>query len=131
MKPHHLVFAALLFLVGCWRGNDSGVVWRGGPYILSWMGTADKVSVCYQGTPIVRIDVQVVAVGWDGHYLVVKQHPDGNKAITNYYFIDATKDGPKVDPMDVVVGPLSELEFAKKSAELHLPPFSKELGSLK
>ena len=30
-----------------------------------------------------------------------------------------------------VDGPLTESEFMKKSAELHLPPFSKELASLK
>ena len=71
------------------------------------------------------------AVGWDGRYLVAKQHPQGEKKITNYFIIDAKKDGPYADPKRVVEGPMSETEYLKRSGELHLPHFCKELASLK
>ncbi len=122
-----------MFLASCGL-FDSGVVWRGGPYALIWIDIPDDVKLSYdlgKGSWIGRIEERVFAVGWDGRYLVAQQHPKGNKKITNYFIIDAKKDSPTADPRNVVIGPLTEVEYKTKSAELNLPPFKKELASLK
>jgi hypothetical protein len=59
--------------------------------------------------------------------VVAKQHPSGNKGITNYFIID-TKEDSLYKP--VVIGPLTKEDFTKKSAELKLPTFTKVLESL-
>jgi hypothetical protein len=112
---------------------DSGVEWRGGAYALVWIDTAENLSVCRKlagGNWIGRVDSTVFAVGWDGRYLVAKQHPDNDRSKTNYFIVDAGNDTDYADPGKVVVGPLSTAEFQRKSAELHLPAFSKVLKSL-
>jgi hypothetical protein len=113
---------------------DSGIEWRGGPYELGWIDLPNEVTLSYRlnGTSSVgRIEARVFAVGWDGHYIVAKQHPKGDKSITNYFIIDASKDGPFVDPPKIVQGPLSELDFVGMKRKLNLPEFTKELWSLK
>jgi hypothetical protein len=113
---------------------DSGEVWRGGPYRLSWIDDPKDVTLSYdlgKGSSIGRIEEQVFAVGWDGHYLVAQQHPKGNKNLINYFIIDAKKDSPMSNLKDVVIGPLNEAEYKAKSKELNLPQFTKILSSLK
>ncbi len=70
------------------------------------------------------------SVGYDGKYVVAKQHPHGRKSITNYFIIDAQKDSKMASNKDVVIGPLNEQEFQKKVKELNLPAFTKTLESL-
>ena len=77
-----------------------------------------------------RIERTVYSVGWDGRYLVAKQHPNGDKKSINYFFIDSSLDSQKAEPASVVVGPLDEAEFVAKSKELGLPKFSKTIGAL-
>ena len=113
---------------------DSGVIWKGGPYILGWIDIPENVTVSYdlgKGTSIGRIDQCVFSVGWNGKYLVAKQHPGGDKTITNFYIIDAKKDNSNADPSKVVIGPLTEAQYLAKSKELKLPKFTKTLESLK
>jgi hypothetical protein len=113
---------------------DSGVEWRGGPYELAWIDIPDDVYVARvlgNGNSLGRIDARVFAVGWDGRYLVAQQHPQGDKRITNYYIIDSFRDNESADASKVLIGPLSETEFKKKSALLRLPGFTKILPSLK
>jgi len=127
-------FALIAMFVTSCGLFDSGEVWRGGPYRLTWIDIPEKVTLSYdlgKGSSVGRIEEQVFAVGWDGRYLVAQQHPKGNKKITNYFIIDAKKDSPTADQRDVVIGPLTEAEYKTKSAELRLPPFTKELESLK
>lgn len=112
---------------------DSGVEWSGGPYELHWIDTADNVTVGYElngNDSIGRITRTVYAVGWDGRFLVAKQHPNGDKAINNFYIIDSLKDSPTQDASAVVIGPLREDEFRQRARELHRPTFTKMLGSL-
>jgi hypothetical protein len=119
-------------LTGCGL-FDSGVEWSGGPYELHWIDTADNVRVGYKlsgSDSIGRIAPAVYAVGWDGRYLVAKQHPNGDKAVTNFYIIDSSKDSPTEDASVAVIGPLREDEFQQKQRELHLPAFTKVLESL-
>jgi hypothetical protein len=130
-----VVFAGLIFMIvgGCGL-FDSGEVWRGGPYRLSWIDIPENVTLSYnlgKGSSIGRIEEQVFAVGWDGHYLVAQQHPKGDKNIINYFIIDAKKDSPMAEPKDVVIGPLTEAEYKVKAKELNLPQFTKILSSLK
>ncbi len=131
----NVAFSGLIFMLVSSCGLfDSGEVWRGGPYRLSWIDIPENVTLSYdlgKGSSVGRIEEQVFAVGWDGHYLVAQQHPKGNKKITNYFIIDAKKDSPTADPKNVVIGPLTEAEYKTKSVELRLPPFTKELESLK
>jgi len=133
-RPFWLIFTPCIFLLaGCFGLFDSGIEWRGGPYILSWIDEPSNVSLCYdlgKGQMVGRIDVCVYAVGWDGRYLVAKQHPNGDKKITNFFIIDSQQDGRYAHPPKVVLGPLSESEFLKKAHDLNLPPFSKKLESL-
>ena len=99
-----------------------------------WIDIPDDVTLSYdlgQNSAVGRIEERVFAVGWDGRYVVAQQHPKGNKSITNYFYIDSQKDSAYADAKQVVVGPLSEAEFKKKSEELKLPPFTKVLKSLK
>ena len=131
----NVAFSGFIFMLVSNCGLfDSGEVSRGGPYKLSWIDIPENVTLSYdlgKGSSVGRIEEQVFAVGWDGRYLVAQQHPKGNKKITNYFVIDAKKDSPSADPKDVVIGPLTETEYKTKSAELKLPPFTKELESLK
>ena len=132
-RSHWIVIGLSALLSGCGL-FDSGVVWRGGPYILGWIDLPDEVTLSYDlgdGASIGRIETCVFAVGWDGRYLVAKQHPAGDRTITNFFVVDAQADGPYADTRKVVIGPLSESEFAAKARELSLPSFSKELASLK
>lgn len=113
---------------------DSGVVWKGGPYILGWIDIPENVTVSYDlgnGNSIGRIDECVFSVGWNGEYLVAKQHPGCDKKLTYFYIIDAKKDNSDADLSKVVIGPLSEAQYLVKSGELKLPVFTKTLASLK
>src|SRR5690554_122208 len=127
-----LLIMPCLAIGGCglW---DSGIEWRGGPYILIWIDDPSTTTLSYdlgEGTSVGRVDEVVFSVGWDGRYAVAKQHPAGDKNVTNYFFIDSSKDHKYADPPDVVVGPLDENEFRAKKKELGLPEFSKTLASL-
>lgn len=112
---------------------DSGVEWRGGPYALLWMDTAENVSLCRDlggGSWIGRVESTVFAVGWDGRYVVAKQHPDNDRSKSNYFIVDSKNDTDHADQTVVVTGPLTAGEFQRKSIDLHLPRFSKVLNSL-
>ncbi|HMN47365.1 MAG TPA: hypothetical protein PKE27_22510 [Povalibacter sp.] len=133
MTVARLVLASLCLYMGACGLWNSGIEWRGGPYILIWIDDPSTPRLGYdlgEGTSVGRIDETVFAVGWDGRYVVAKQHPDGNKNVTNYFFIDSNNDQPHSDPGAVVVGPLNESEFSNKARELGLPAFSKTLRSL-
>ncbi|HKB59036.1 MAG TPA: hypothetical protein VKC56_03230 [Gallionellaceae bacterium] len=112
---------------------DSGVEWRGGPYSLVWIDTAENVSLVRRlddGNSIGRVDATVFSVGWDGRYVVAKQHPAGDRKITNYYIVDSHRDSALANVDQSVIGPLTEEAFRKKARALNLPEFSKTLASL-
>lgn len=112
---------------------DSGIEWRAGPYALLWIDTADNISLCRDlgnGSCIGRVDAMVFAVGWNGRYVVAKQHPAGDRSKTDYFIIDSLRDSDLANLSDVVLGPLSKDEYSKKAVELKLPDFTKVLQSL-
>jgi hypothetical protein len=135
MSAYLKIMAAILLcgsLAGCGL-FDSGVVWRGGHYGLLWIDIPDDVTLSYDagnGSWIGRIEPRVFAVAWDGRYVVAKQHPKGNKSVTNYFIIDSQKDTPIADARQAVIGPLFEAEFQQKATAMKLPPFKKVLKSL-
>jgi hypothetical protein len=129
-------FLSILAVVGLLSSCglvDSGIEWRGGPYALLWLDTSEDISICRDlgdGKWSERIDSTVFAVGWDGRYLVAKQHPDNDRNKTNYFIIDSKADAPNAATERVVTGPLTALEFGRKSVEMKLPGFTKILKYL-
>ena len=125
-----VVFCSIL--TSCWYFN--GIPWAGGPYALIWIDDPKKVELAYDtgnGGWSTRIEECVFEVGWDGRYVVAKQHRLGNKNFTAYYYIDSSKDSVNAKAEDVVMGPFLQPEFEAKSKELGLPPFTTLLESLR
>jgi hypothetical protein len=113
---------------------DSGVEWREGPYELLWIDLPYQLSLNYdlgrEGGSIGLVDWAVFSVGSNDRYIVVKQHPQGNKAVTSYFIVDKTKALP-TDPVRAVVGPLTQSEFNAQARLIKLPSFTKVVNSLK
>lgn len=112
---------------------DSGIEWRGGPYALLWIDTADNISLCRDlgnGSWSGLVDATVYSIGWNGRYVVAKQHPAGDRTKTDYYIIDSSPDSDLKTQSDIVLGPLSKDEYSKKATELKLPDFTRVLASL-
>jgi hypothetical protein len=112
---------------------DSGVEWRDGPYELLWIDVSYQTSLNFDlgrnGSSIGLVDWTVFAVGSNDRYIVVKQHPQGNKAVTSYFIVDKSEVRP-MDPTRAVLGPLTQAEFSVKARSLNLPQFTKVLSSL-
>ena len=90
-------------------------------YVLTAMDRPEDLSICREighSTCAGGIGPTIAAVGWDGRYIVAAQHPDNNKALTQYYFIDLTVPNSE---MEGVTGPLTRAQFDVKSQELALP----------
>src|SRR4051812_43225163 len=81
-----------------------------------------------EGGSLGLVDWTVYAVGSNDRYIVVKQHPQGNKAVTNYFIVDKRAALP-TNPARAVLGPLTEAEFSVQTRSLHLPKFTKVLSS--
>ncbi|MYM94455.1 hypothetical protein [Duganella vulcania] len=129
-----LILLLLTQLVGCWQTVvfDEKIT---GPYRLSAIDITEEMSVCYElkeeDTCIGRIPEMVFSVGWNENFIVAKQHPSGNKAVTNYFILDRKKDAKYVDPSVTVKGPLSELEYKEKSNLMSLPEFTRTFDDLR
>lgn len=105
-----------------------------GPYRLIAVDVDQQMSVCYDlgnGSAIGRIGETVFAYGYNDRYIVAKQHPNNNNNITNYFYLDMTKDEKYAEPSESVVGPLSESQFLEATHNLNLPAFSRTLNHLK
>ena len=127
-----LAFMVVCSLSGCGL-FDSGVEWRDGPYELSWIDLPNQLSLNYDlgrnGSSIGLVDWTVFSVGSNDRYIVVKQHPNGNKAVTRYFIVDKSEATP-TDPVRAVLGPLTQAEFDAKARSIKLPKFTKVLSSL-
>ena len=112
---------------------DSGVEWRDGPYELLWIDLPYQLSLSYDldrnNGSIGLVDWTVFSVGSNDRYIVVKQHPNGNKAVTSYFIVDKSEALP-TDPVRAVLGPLTQAEFSAKARSIQLPKFTKVLNSL-
>ena len=56
------------------------------------------------GGSIGLVDYTVYAVGSDAHHIVVKQHPRGEKSITNFYIVDLNTSALPLHPERAVTG---------------------------
>ncbi len=121
---------AVFLLCACGFVHDEHLI---GPYRLIAIDVSEEMSIRYSmagGDAIGRINSTVFAYGWNDKYIVAKQHPMNNRAVTNYYYLDIAKDGELVDPSVSVVGPMTEREFSLRTMELNLPPFIRTIKSL-
>jgi nitrous oxide reductase accessory protein NosL len=119
-----------LLLSGCGYAHDEKLT---GPYRLIAVDVDEQMDVSYSlpnGGAIGRIPETVFSVGWNDRYIVAKQHPKNNRSITNYYYLDMSRDSTYADPSASVAGPLKESDFLRKRTELSLPDFSRTIKAL-
>ena len=77
-----------------------------------------------------RIDETVFAFGFDERFIVAKQHPDGDRRVTHFFYLDMSKDSKYAEPSDSVTGPLTQEQFESEAMRLNLPKFSQTLTAL-
>jgi len=128
--------SAALWLVGCdYDGRKID-----GQYRLEAIDTEEQSQVTYNlgnGSSIGRVPETVFAVGWDKNYIVAARHPhtfaeaQADRTKTEYFYIIRASDGPYVDPSVTVRGPFDAATFQVERRRLNLPPFRREIASLK
>ena len=124
------LFAISGVLTGCGFVHDERLT---GDYRLVAVDVLEQMSVSRSlpgGNAIGRIDETVFAVGWNDRYIVAKQHPANDRNVTNYYYLDMSRDSAYADPNQSVTGPLAEAEFKRHQAELKLPGFRRTIKQL-
>ena len=75
----------------------------------------------------------VFAVGYDDKYIIAKQHPSNNRAVTNYYIVQIYKEF-NYSPEKGVIGALTLKQFNEKRKELGISDevtFTKGIEDLK
>ena len=92
-----------------------------GKYLVDAIGEPGRCLFFDDGT--VRVEPNVVSVGWDDRHVIVRQRPDAKtrhrypksqdcrEPIFYYYIIEHTKDVSYADAKDVVSGPFVKDEF--------------------
>lgn len=117
----------LLFLVIFLSGCDSGTEWRDGKYEIIWIdasGLSLNLNVG-EGAFVERVPPNIVAVGSNSQYIVVKQSNKEFKEIA-YFYLEKGKDNIYKNASEITKGPLSEAEFIELSKKLGLPKTTKE-----
>ena len=117
----------LLFLVIFLSGCDSGTEWRDGKYEIIWIdasGLSLNLNVG-EGGFVERVPPNIVAVGSNSQYIVVKQSNKEFKEIA-YFYLEKGKDNIYKNASEITKGPLSEAEFIELSKKLGLPKTTKE-----
>ena len=136
MKPVAASFAVIvsltvmMLLFACGFVHDEHLI---GPYRLIAVDVSKQMNISYSlpsGDAVGRISETVFAYGFDDKYIVAKQHPNGNKVVTHFYYLQMAKDSELASPEASVVGPLSESEFSRRQAELKLPRITRTIKSL-
>ena len=125
-----LMMLSCLLIAGCGFVHDEVIT---GTYRLIAVDMDEQMGICYDlgdGSAAGRINETVFAYGFNNRYIVAKQHPNDDRSITYYYYLDMTKDSKYADPSDSVTGPLNEGNFALASRKLSLPTFSRILKHL-
>jgi hypothetical protein len=110
-------------LVGCLWTEDPELH-LSGPYVLRNAFAGGSTYLAYrQGeSTIGRVQDTVVAAGVDEKHVIVKRHPNGNAAVTEYYIVDRSKDRFYAEPSVAVVGPLDVEQFSAKRREMNVSP---------
>ena len=131
LNPIALLFRTLTCLTACGL-FDSGVPWRSGPFELLWIDLPDRVTLSYDvgnGGSIGLIDYTVYAVGSDAQHIVVKQHPRGEKSITDFYIVDVKSSALPLHPDRAVTGQ-RQAQFDEMARLNALPRFTTVLETL-
>jgi hypothetical protein len=104
-----------------------------GPYHLIAEGEEAPMTLCYDATDgcIGRIPPTVYAVGVDATYVVAARHPQGDRSISEFYYLIRSADTPTVDTSAAVRGPYDAPAFELVRNQLHLPALTYELPQLK
>ena len=121
---------SVLLVSGCGFVHDEHIT---GPYRLIAVDVDNQMSISYDlgdESAVGRINETVFAFGFDERFIVAKQHPNGDRSVTNFFYLDMTKDSNYADPTDSVTGPLTEKEFESEAKLLNLPKFSRILTAL-
>jgi hypothetical protein len=114
-----IVLAALLALAtltGCGGADFAYEKRLSGKYGLVAVDVLEQMSVSEMlpnGDAVGVINETVFAVGWDKQFVIVKQHPSGDKSITNHFILRAS-DG-------MLTRPLDEAAFGVERAKLGVP----------
>ena len=130
MKQISTALVACLLLVGCGFVCDERI---DGPYHLNAVDVEDQMSVSYSlpgGDSIGRISSTVFAVGKNKDFLVAKRHPNGDRTITEFYYLIRANDSAYAEPTKSVRGPFTEKEFKEAAIRLGLPSFTRTLERL-
>lgn len=92
-------------------------------YYVDYIDSESQMSIFYTYNgkdDIGVVNETVFAVGYNDEFIIAKQHPDGNKQITNYLIIPL-KFKLHIDPEENKFGPLNFQEFQNKRIELKIP----------
>lgn len=131
---HSLLIAfAFGILAGC-DGLWPDAYWRAERYVLLAIDAREQMNLAFDlgnGTASGLVNATVFSIGSDDRYIVVMQHPGGDRSVTNYFFVERTSSSRSEDRENGVRGPLSKEEFEKFSADLSLPTFTKTFDDLK
>ncbi len=125
-----MTLMSVLLVSGCGFVHDEHIT---GPYRLIAVDVDNQMSISYDlgdGSAVGRINETVFAFGFDERFIVAKQNPNGDRSVTNFFYLDMTKDSKYADPTDSVTGPLTEKEFESEAKLLNLPKFSRILTAL-
>ncbi|HET9058268.1 MAG TPA: hypothetical protein VFN30_15595 [Chitinophagaceae bacterium] len=107
-----------------------------GRYYLVAVDVPQDLDLSYKledGSYIGVVRETVFAVGFNDKYIIVKQHPFNNRAITNYYIVPIYKENI-LSPEKGVSRALTLEQFNEKRKELRIPDevaFTKEIEELK
>ena len=125
-----LALLSVLLIPGCGFVHDEHIT---GPYRLNAVDVDEQMSISYDlgGSAVGRTGETVFSYGFDKRFIVAKQHPNNDRSITNYFYLDMTKDSKYAEPSDCVTGPLTQKEFEEDTKRLSLPIFSRTLTALK
>ena len=122
--------ALVVYLAGCGFVHDEKIT---GPYRLVAVDVSNQMRVCYtleNDVCMGRIPETVFSVGWNERFIVAKQHPSNNRAVTNYFILEIARDSKLADPSASVTGPLTAAAFQERVAQLALPEFTKTIRAL-
>jgi hypothetical protein len=67
----------------------------------------------------------IFAAGADHRYIVIARHPDGDKAVSEYFYLI------KRPASAAVIGPFTRLSFDAEREQLGLPAFTRTFESLR
>lgn len=135
MKLAILAIALALASPGCSKWTlDS--YWTTDGYRLIAIDARSQMSLIAEESGLGLVGPTVFAVGEDGRYIVLKQHPASDlaattfdRATTHYYLVEK-RAGTAEEKRAGVRGPMTKEEYEQLAQKLSLPPFAKSFPDL-